>query len=103
MRFARFFGVWSGGFRRGANQYRLTVFSTEPRLDRLRQHLHAELSRHDLRISQIRVACAGGLHPDHRMSVTLDCPPGRRAALNALALGLGRHPAIHRVQYERLH
>ncbi|OVZ60053.1 hypothetical protein CDO44_10905 [Pigmentiphaga sp. NML080357] len=106
MRFANILGAWRGkaarASRKRVQSYRLTVFSANPRLDRLRQHLHAELSARDLRISQMRVASAPAHDSIHRMSVTLQCPPHLRGALNAVALGLGRHPDIQRVRYEQL-
>jgi len=106
MRFAHILSAWGGKAapapRKQLQSYRLTVFSASPRLDRLRQHLHAELSARDLRISQMRVASVAAGDDTHRMSVTLQCAPHLRGALNSVALGLGRHPDIQRVHYEQL-
>jgi len=106
MRFVHILSAWGAKAARAPRKqlqsYRLTVVSAHPRLDRLRQHLHAELSARHLRISQMRVASASSHDAVHRMSVTLQCAPHLRGALNAVALGLGRHPDVRRVHYERL-
>ncbi|MDX3905365.1 MAG: hypothetical protein QHC78_06715 [Pigmentiphaga sp.] len=107
MRFPNILGAWGGKAARASRKqlrsYRLTIFSANPRLDRLRQHLHAELSARDLRISQMRVATAPTHDAVHRMSITLQCPAHLGSALNAIAQGLGKHPDVQRVQYEQLH
>ncbi|MPS26073.1 hypothetical protein [Pigmentiphaga sp.] len=106
MRFAHILSPWGAKPARVPREqlqsYRLTVFSASPRLDRLRQHLHAELSARDLRISQMRVASAASDDDTHWMSVTLHCAPHLRGALNSVALGLGRYPDVQRVHYEQL-
>jgi len=106
MRFAKILGAWRRRSVLGPGKrdlrFRLTVFSANSRLDRLRQHVHAELSSRDLRFSQMRIASAVAPDAFYRMSVTLQCPPHLRRELNAVALGLGRHPDIQRVSYEQL-